>query len=98
MEYSFFVFSHALFLLGGVFFKKFHFIATAATFVLIYAGWATVYNAFGFHDKPVLTQSEIDVHYFTTFAVFLSLAALFTWLAYRLFCRWQVVTNKFVNV
>jgi hypothetical protein len=30
--------------------------------------------------------------------VHVGLTVLFTWLAYWLFCRWQVVTHKFANV
>jgi hypothetical protein len=97
MEYSFFIGLHAFFLLGGVFFKKFHFIATSAVFVLLFVGWAMLYNALGCRDTPATSDNYI-MHYICTTTIFLGLVALFTWLAYRLFCRWQVVTNKFVNV
>ena len=98
MEYTSFVALPCFFLLGGVFFKKFHFIATTATFVLIAAGWIMVHNALGYRDTPIQTQSEIYAHYTIMMLFFIGLIALFTWLAYWLFCRWQVVTHKFANV
>jgi hypothetical protein len=30
--------------------------------------------------------------------LYTGLTILFTWLAYYLFCRWQVITHKFANV
>ncbi len=87
---------HAFFLLGGVFFKKFHFIATSATAVLLFAIWATLYNGSGLY----LYSNGIPriLFYGGLTVIYTCCAALFTWLAYRLFCRWQVVTHKFVNL
>jgi len=98
IRYICFISFHALFLLGGVFFKKFHFIATAAVFVLLITGWATLYNALGFHDTPIQARHDVYLYYMVNMAFWLGLLILFTWLAYRLFCRWQVVTHKFANV
>ena len=98
VEYAVFIAIHAFFLLAGVFFKKFHFIAASAVLFLLLVGWATIYNALGFRDTAVHTQSDINAKYIMMIVIWLSLTALFTWLAYRLFCRWQVVTQKFANV
>ena len=87
---------YSLFLLGGVFFKKFHFIATTAVFAVAMACFASVYNVLGYRDTPTPPDYIMDNVISIGFSV--CLIALFTWLAYWLFCRWQVVTHKFANV
>lgn len=86
--YSIYICIHSFFLLGGVFFKKFHFIATSAVMVLGLAMVFSVTNAFHLY----IFLNRIDVF------IYAGLTVLFTWLAYWLFCRWQVVTHKFANV
>jgi uncharacterized membrane protein len=86
--YSIFVCIHSFFLFGGVFFKKFHFIATSAVMVLGLSVAFSITNAF--HLYTVFNL--IDVF------IYVGLTVLFTWLAYYLFCRWQVITHKFANV
>ena len=94
--YALLVAIHVFFLLGGVFFKKFHFIATAATAVLLFAIWATLFNGSGLY---LYTNGIPRALFYGGLTVIYSCCAvLFTWLAYRLFCRWQVVTHKFVNL
>jgi len=87
---------HAFFLLGGVFFKKFHFIATSATFTMVSAIWGTIANSLTRHQ--VSTGMTIPTREYLLAGFFICLIVLFTWLAYRLFCRWQVVTHKLANV
>ena len=87
---------YSLFLLGGVFFKKFHFIATTAVFAVAMACFASVANSLGYRDTPTPPDYIMDNVISIGFSV--CLIALFTWLAYWLFCRWQVVTHKFANV
>jgi len=87
---------HSLYLLGGVFFKKFHFIATTAVFAVAMACFASVANSLGYRDTPTPPDYIMDNVISIGFSV--CLIALFTWLAYWLFCRWQVVTHKFANV
>ena len=79
---------HSFFLLGGVFFKKFHFIATSAVMVIGLSVIFTITNAL--HLYTIFNL--VDIFLYT------GLTVLFTWLAYWLFCRWQVVTYKFVNL
>lgn len=96
MMYSFFIGIHAFYLLGGVFFKKFHFIAVSALVVLAFAGFASLFNML---VTPRQSMSISITAYYISVTVFWTLViTLFTWLAYRLFCRWQVVTHKFVNL
>lgn len=87
---------HSLYLLGGVLFKKFHFIATTAVFAVAMACFATVYNSLGYRDTP--TPPDYILGNIISIGFSVCLIALFTWLAYWLFCRWQVVTHKFANV
>ena len=84
--------------MGGVFFKKFHFVATAVVFVVTLVGIATTANMFGYRDTPVTTDFAIALNNIIRISIHVCLTAHFTWLAYRLFCRWQVVTRKFVNL
>jgi hypothetical protein len=96
MMYSFFIGIHAFYLLGGVFFKKFHFIAVSALVVLAFAGFASLFNML---VTPRQSMSISITAYYISVTVFWTLViTLFTWLAYRLFCRWQVVTHKLANV
>lgn len=87
---------HSLYLLGGVLFKKFHFIATTAVFAVAMACFASVYNSLGYRDTP--TPPDYILGNIISIGFSVCLIALFTWLAYWLFCRWQVVTHKFANV
>lgn len=87
---------HSLYLLGGVFFKKFHFIATSAVFAVAMTCFATAANSLGYHDTP--TPPDYILDNVISIGISVCLIALFTWLAYWLFCRWQVVTHKFANI
>lgn len=90
---------HSFFLLGSVLFKKYHFIVTAALMVLFFAVVSSLYNALGLFQQH---NDNIEIGRMTpviSMIVFeTGVIGLFTWLAYRLFCRWQVVTRKFVNL
>ena len=88
MFYSLFFTFHAFGLLCGVLFKKFHIVVTAVVGVILFA---------------VFMQLCSHITQYETRAMFCLVAAIiatvtFTLLAYRLFCRWQVVTHKFVNL
>ena len=95
--YSLLTAIHAFFLLGGVLFKRFHFIATGAVVVLLFALWATLYNSLMLY-KSTPTTGDYNADSIVMAVFFFSIAALLTWLSYWLFCRWQVVTHKFANL
>ena len=97
-EYTALIAIHAFFLLGGVFFKKFHFIATSAVVAILFAVIVATANMLDYRDTPVTTESAIALRLIINIIIRVGLIALFTWLAYWLFCRWQVVTHKFANV
>ena len=86
---------HSFFLLGGVFFKKFHFIVTSAVFVIGFITISVTANTLGYRNIPTPECIWDDIIAIVFAAC---LITLFTWLAYRLFCRWQVITHKFANV
>ena len=94
--YAFQVGIHAFYLLGGVFFRKYHFIVTSALAVLILISLASCYNMMGLYKY----NDGVEYLAVETGIIVLSVLAVvgFSWLAYRLFCRWQVVTHKFANV
>ncbi len=97
-EYTFLIAVHAFYLLGGVFFKRFHFIAVSTVHVILFAGIVAIANMLGYRDTPFTTGEALALRCIIQITVNVGLIALFTWLAYRLFCRWQVVTHKFVNL
>ena len=96
-QYTALIAIHAFFLLGGVFFKKFHFIATSAVVVILFAGVVATVNMLGYRDTSV-AHDEVTKQIIFWIIANSGLTVLFTWLAYWLFCRWQVVTHKFANV
>ena len=94
--YIVFVAFHSFYLLGGLFFKKFHFIATSVVFAIVFSALVWTVNSFGYRDTPA--QSDPTMTYILWGGFFASITIVCTWLAYWLFCRWQVVTHKFANV
>lgn len=94
--YLSFVVIHSLFLLGGVFFKKFHFIATSAILAIVFSVIVWTINSLGYRDTP--TQSDPTMSDIVWMCINTGIITVFTWLAYWLFCRYQVVTHKFANV
>jgi len=94
--YIVFVAFHSFYLLGGLFFKKFHFIATSVVFAIVFSALVWTVNSFGYRDTPA--QSDPTMTYILWGGFFASITIVCTWLAYWLFCRWQVVTHKFANI
>ena len=92
--YAFMTTVHAFYLLGSVFFKRFHFIATSAVFVL----FMSLMIVDGHGRSVAVSQGSVELFEYFLVAFQAWMALLFTWLSYRLFCRWQVVTHKFANI
>ena len=86
---------HSFYLFGGVFFKKFHFIAASAVLAISFSVFVGLLNAIYSNDT---SANSGESALWIMMIVSACCIALFTWLAYRLFCRWQVVTNKFANI
>ena len=87
---------HAFYLLGGVFFKNLHFIITSVVFSILFTTFTTILNILRYFK--ILSPDNETLQSCISIGISGCLIALFTWGAYRLFCRWQVVTHKFVNV
>ena len=93
--YALWLLIHAFYLFGGVFFRRYHFVATSALGILLCSVWFSLKNFLGFEVYWVLetvTAGALDV------LLLLGGIVLLTWLSYRLFCRYQVVTRKFVSL
>ena len=75
---------HAFYLLGATLFRKHPFLLTASSLAILLAFFA----------------STIQWLYqmFSSLVFYLLVICAICWLAYRLFCRWQVVTRKFTNL
>lgn len=99
-NYCIFLVIHATFLLGSVLFKRFHFVVTGIVLVFVFVALASTYNWLHSTSGEFREFSEEAFKWYSigTTVFYLAVTALFTWLAYRLFCRWQVVTHKFVNL
>lgn len=89
--YSFFVSIHAFFLLGGILFRKFQPIVTALVGIVLFLGL----DSFRVHIMPDIPYTWYHV---MQSVFFVALTCVFTVLAYRLFCRWQLATRNFVNL
>ena len=81
-RYSVLVAAHAFFLLGGILFRKYQTVATALVT----------------HDQPYMRGIPYAWYYSCLSVFLIALTCVFTVLAYRLFCRWQIATYHFVNL
>ena len=87
-------FIHAFFLLGGVLFKRYHFVATSAVGVLLLSGLLSLMRITSLDTMTIPWETSVFVD-----ITGMLLAIIFlTCLSYWLFCRYQVVTRKFVNL
>ena len=93
--YALWLLIHAFYLFGGVFFRRYHFVATSALGILLCSVWFSLKNLLGFEvywALETVTAGALDI------LLLLGGIVLFTWLSYRLFCRYQVVTRKLVSL
>lgn len=94
--YLVYVAIHAIYLLSSVFFKKYHFIACTAFLAIAFSAIVPAINALGYRDTP--HEPGYILPNILSISISVCIITLCTWLAYRLFCRWQVVTHKFANL
>lgn len=99
LVYSSFICIHAFGLMCGVLFKKYHVFASMATWILLFAvvGYS-LYLLFPDDQIHILSQEQIDQRTRVAIVGTCIGTVLWTFLAYRIFCHWQVVTHKFVNL
>ena len=79
---------HSFCLMCSVLFKKYHLVATFTVGLLLWTVLSQLLSG-------LLTQESKEPVLIGLMAV---CTVVFSALAYRLFCRWQVVTRKFVNL
>ena len=84
-RYSVLVAAHAFFLLGGILFRKYQTVATALVGSMLF-------------DQPYMRGIPYAWYYSCLSVFMVALTCVFTVLAYRLFCRWQIATYHFVNL
>lgn len=92
--YSVLVSAHAFFLLGGILFRKYQTVATAIVGSMLFL----VFAHFVTRDQPYMRGIPYAWYYSCLSVFFIVLICVFTVLAYRLFCRWQLATRNFVNL
>lgn len=92
--YSALVSAHAFFLLGGILFRKYQTVATAIVGSMLFL----VFAHFVTRDQPYMRGIPYAWYYSCLSVFFVALTCVFTVLAYRLFCRWQLATRNFVNL
>ena len=87
---------YAFFFLGGVFFKRYHFVATGGVGLLLLSGFSWLLRVLGIykHYDALAWKTSAAIDIAVTFAGIV----LFIWLSYWLFCRYQVITRKLVNL
>ena len=89
---------HALFLLGATLFRKHQFLLTASALAIVlpfytyFANWLS--NTY-FTEYDPATFLWFKAGHIALYMLYIGISC---WLAYRFFCRWQVVTRKFVSL
>ena len=84
----------AFFLLGGILFRKFQPIVTALVGIVLFLGL----DYFRIHIGSFIPDIPYTWYHVMMSVFFVALTCVFTVLAYRLFCRWQLATRNFVNL
>lgn len=84
----------AFFLLGGILFRKFQPIVTALVGIVLFLGL----DYFRIHIGSFIPDIPNTWYHVMMSVFFVALICVFTVLAYRLFCRWQLATRNFVNL
>jgi hypothetical protein len=91
--YSILIAVHAFFLLGGVVLRKFHFVLTAIAAFMLFPSMMYFLTT----DQPYMKSVPILWWHAGVAVLFAVLTCVFTVAAYRIYCRWQVVTHKLLN-
>lgn len=93
-SYCFFMSIHAFFLLGSILFRKYQPVVTALVGIVPFLGLVHFMN----YDQPYMRDIPYAWYLGFMSVFFVALTCVFTVLAYRLFCRWQLATRNFVNL
>ncbi len=102
--YSFMLFVHSFFTLGGAFYRKFPVLLTPCTglaICILFGYICTELTDTGIiHFHISLNGDSMAEYYFAAAftTIFLALAAFNYWASYKIFCRMQVICNKWINL
>ena len=92
---------HSISLFGGIFFRRYHIAVTSLFFVavaMITLQLVETIETLTEYPDAYTTASKLNTYYMVVFAIFTFGIALFTWLSYKVFCRWQLTDRKLVNL
>lgn len=92
------LYGHSIYLLGGVFFSRRQFVMTAAVQLLASMLIGTVINIFVMTTDFSFNIDNPERLFYGITAVIAVFIAVNYWLSYRLFCRIQVINNKWINI
>lgn len=93
---------HALFVLGGTFFRRAQWVTTSATIVIVALVWGIIWEKIETPVNDIMDKYfwRSDLYVPVIVCIIVSVAAIIAsyYAAYRLFRRSQVITNKWINV
>ncbi len=89
--YSFLILIHSLYLFGGIYLRKHHFAITSLFLVIFGSLFVKIINSL---------EPHLFAGYRSYVLCILHICGiiLFTWLSYKVFCRWQLTTRKNANL
>ena len=104
--YFFLLFAHSFATLGGTFYRKLPVLLTACTSIVLCIILGIIVNKLGeagilnFNLNIDLSRGNTtDICFTATIAiVFLALSAFNYWASYKVFCRMQIICNKWLNL
>ena len=82
---------HAFYLLGSTLLRRYAFIVTSAVLALLVILWF-------WHFESLFSALSAERLLWLLFAFAIVCIILFTWLAYRAFCHWQLITRKYLSL
>ena len=92
---------HSIYLFGGIFFRRYHFAMTSLCFVFLSGIIKNIFDAiesFIKYPDTFTSPDKLKMYYMFICVVFILGIILFTWLSYKVFCRWQLTDRKFTNL
>ena len=97
---------HSIYILGGTLFRKLNFVLTSILviigFFLVMWGVSATREWIDWYHFPKSRSADGEPCFHWLFYVFMVLTYLLTavhyWLSYKIFCRMQVINNKWLNV
>ncbi len=100
------IYFHSVYILGGALFRRLAFVLTSVLvvigFFLVMWGVRATVGIIDWQSFPIYTTADGKAAYHWLFYVFLVLiyllAAVHYWLSYRIFCRMQVISRKYLNI